>query len=191
MQDQLIAAGQAPQFDAECAILMDLPASAAGTAYTVLVSGVGGTTGTGRVDIIDFDPANTAAKLTNVSTRGQIQTGQNVMIGGFIINGTLPKQLWIRAVGPSLSGLIPGTISDPTLTIFDSGGNQVYVNNDWASAQQQMIQANTIIRPGNAKESAVIINLPPGAYTVVVSGVGGVTGNGRVDIYDGDNTPFF
>ncbi len=169
---------------------MDLPASAAGTGYTVLVTGVGGTTGTGRVDIIDFDPTNTAAKLTNVSTRGQIQTGQNVMIGGFVINGSLPKQLRIRAVGPSLAAFgVQGTIADPTLTVFDSGGNQVYVNNDWASAQQQQIQNTPGILPSNAKEAAVIINLPPGAYTVVVSGVGGISGNGRVDIYDGDNTP--
>src|SRR5262249_54386244 len=65
-QNQLIAAGQAPQDDAECAIVMDLPASGSGTPYTVLVSGVGGTTGLGRVDIIDFDPTNIAAKLTNV-----------------------------------------------------------------------------------------------------------------------------
>jgi Matrixin len=177
------AANLAPNFDTECVIVANLPPGS----YTAPVTGVAGTTGVALVEVYDIDPTNTAAKLTNVSTRGQIQTGANVMIGGFIVNGTLPKRLGIRAIGPSLSTFgVQGTISDPTLSIFDATNTRIYFNDNWADSEPISVStsSNPALQPSNAKESTIIISLPPGAYTAIVQGAGGVIGNGRVDVFE-------
>ncbi len=123
-------------------------------------------------------------KATNVSTRGFVGTGEQVLIGGLIINGSVSKQVLVRALGPSLAPFgINGTLADPTLTVYDSSNSVVATNDNWKSSQQAAIQA-TGYAPGNDSEAAAIVTLAPGNYTVVVSGVGNTTGISLFDAYD-------
>ena len=173
-------ANLAPAFDAECAVVVTLPPGA----YTALVSGLGGTGGVALVEVYDISPAVTSAKLSNVSTRGNVQTGANVMIGGFIIGGTLPKSIAIRAIGPTLTPLgVPGALADPTLTLFDSAGNQIYFNNNWRDSESSSL-SGTSIAPTSSLESTILLQLVPGAYTAIVRGANNSSGIGRVDILD-------
>jgi hypothetical protein len=179
-QTAIVSAGLAPSFDAECALIATLEPGA----YTAQQSGLGGATGVGLVEIYDVTPGNTAAKLGNVSTRGNVQTAANVMIGGFIINGTLPKLVVVRAIGPSLASAgVQGSISDPTLAIYDSAGNQIYFNNNWRDSEFSTI-SGTGYDPTFLSESTIFISLVPGPYTAIVRGVNNTTGIGRVDIFN-------
>ncbi len=121
--------------------------------------------------------------LGNISTRGQVGTGQNVLIGGFIISGQGVKTVMIRALGPKLatSG-ISGVLADPTVEIF-SGSMPIAFNDDWRDTQQADIQ-NTGIAPTDSLESSIIITLVPGAYTAIVRGHNNSTGIGIVEVFD-------
>ncbi len=124
--------------------------------------------------------------LGNTSTRGRVGTGEDVMIGGMIITGNSLKRVIVRAIGPSLSASnINNPLSNPTLTLFDSQGRAIGSNDDWQSSQAGDITASGLA-PKDPKESALIATLAPGAYTVVVSGVGGATGVALVEAYDLD-----
>ena len=132
--------------------------------------------------------AGDPARLLNISTRARIQTDDNVLIGGFIITGLLPKQVIIRAIGPSLGANVPGRLDDPTLELFQQG-NPVPIasNDDWKENEAQ-VQATTLA-PTNDRESALLRTLPPGAYTAIVRGKNRASGIGLVEIYDlGDVT---
>jgi hypothetical protein len=174
------SAGLTPSFAAECALVATL----APGLYTAQIGGLNSTTGVGLVEVFDVSLGNTTAKLGNVSTRGNVQTGPNVMIGGFIINGTLPKRVAIRAIGPDLANRgVPGSISDPTLAIFDVGGNQIFFNNNWRDSEFTTISGTTYA-PNFLSESTIIINLVPGPYTAIVRGVNNTTGIGLVEVFD-------
>ena len=125
--------------------------------------------------------------LTNVSTRGFVGTGENVMIGGFILNGgSGRRQTLIRALGPTLAQPpfnIAGTLTDPTLMLVDANGSVVASNNDWKSLQESEIQA-TGLAPPNDKEAAILTTLPPGSFTAIVSGKNGETGIALVDVFN-------
>jgi len=141
------------------------------------------TTGVALFELYDLRRSSSRAR--NVSTRGQVGTGNNIIIGGFIIGGSTPKPVVIRAIGPSLSQFsVPNPLADPYLELRDSNGNLVEANNDW----QQSPQAATIIAdnlaPSSPKESAIAPTLAPGNYTALVKGVGGTTGTALVEIYD-------
>jgi hypothetical protein len=101
------------------------------------------------------------------------------MIGGFIIRGNEPKTVVVRARGPSLP--LAGTLQDPILTLVPTGGEGL-TNDDWASAPTASQLLASGLAPGNAKESAILATLAPGAYTVIVSGVGGTTGVAIVEV---------
>ena len=149
----------------------------------------------GLIDIVPY-PNSTAgmfpgaiprypAQSLNLSTRARVLNGDNVLIGGFIINGNDPKSVIVRGIGPS-SG-VPGALSDPTLELF-SGNTLVASNNDWktrpdGSSQQAEVEA-TSIPPTNDVESALVRTLAPGPYTAVLRGNGGGTGIGLVEVYD-------
>ena len=120
--------------------------------------------------------------LLNIATRMRVQTGENVLIGGFIINGTDPKRVIIRGIGPSLSSFFSGTLANPTLELFQ-GTNLLQSNNDWKDTQRTEIEA-TGLQPGNDFESAIVRTLPPGAYTAVLRGLGDTTGIAVVEAYD-------
>jgi hypothetical protein len=131
--------------------------------------------------------------LTNISTRAFVQTGDNVMIGGFIVQGPQAKTVIIRALGPALIPFgIPDPLMNPTLELHDGSGALIASNDDWVSTiiggiittnQVAAIRASGYA-PANSLESAMIVNLPPGNYTAIVRGVNLTTGVGLVDVYD-------
>ena len=127
--------------------------------------------------------------LVNIATRLRVETGNNVLIGGFIITGTEPKKLIVRGIGPSLSAAgVPGVLSDPMLQLYNSSGQVIGSNNDWAtnSNRQQIIDSQ--LAPTNPKEAAILTTLQPGAYTAIVRGVNNITGVGLVETYDLDQS---
>ena len=126
------------------------------------------------------------AKLANISTRAVVGTGTNVLNGGFIITGTQPKKVILRAIGPSLS--LPGKMLDPTLELHDGTGALVDSNDNWGQSANSAAIANSGVAPTNASESAILKSLAPGAYTAVLSGVNQTGGTAVVEVYDLDAT---
>jgi hypothetical protein len=132
-----------------------------------------------------YDLRTSSSRLGNVSARGQVGTGDNILIGGLIIGGSTPRPVVLRALGPTLTQFgVTGVLADPYLELRDGNGNLVEANNDW----QQSPAAATISAdgkaPSNAKESAIARTLSPGNYTALVRGVGGTTGTALVEVYD-------
>ena len=130
------------------------------------------------------------ALLANMSTRLQVDTGDNVMIGGLIITGNTPKNVLFRSTGPSLP--MPDRLADPILELHDSSGQMLASNDNWRDAPNVQQIINTTIPPGNDLESAILMNLAPGAYTTIVRGANGGTGIALVEAYDldqGMNSP--
>ncbi len=175
--------GLAPSDDREAAILTTL----APGQYTAIVRGKNGATGIALVETYDLGDAT--AKLANLSTRGQVLTGESVMIGGVIVGGgsgpggTGNSRLLLRGIGPS-SGLA-GALGDPTLRVVNSDGMILAQNNNWKETQRLEILA-TGIPPGNDNESAILISLPIGQYTAILEGAGNTTGLALVEAYDVD-----
>jgi hypothetical protein len=130
-------------------------------------------------------PGTSASHLANISTRMKVGTGQNVLIGGFIIQGSQSKTLMLRAIGLSLtSSGVANVLADPVLELHDSTGEVLASNDDWQdSAQASQIQQSGIA-PTNSQESAILVTLSPGSYTAVVSGYGSTQGNGLVEVYE-------
>lgn len=168
-----------PSNEKESAILKTLTPGA----YTAIVRGVNNGTGVASVEIYDLDRTVTS-KLANISTRGLVQTGDNVMIGGMIILGDSDAKVIVRAIGPSLP--VTGALQDPTLELHDSNGSVIESNDNWRSDQEAEIIASTV-PPTNNAESAIVANLSPGAYTAIVRGVNNTTGIALVEAYQLDN----
>jgi hypothetical protein len=121
----------------------------------------------------------------------RVQTGDNVLIGGFILTGSAPKKVILRAIGPSLTAgnqPLPGRLMDPTLTLFDGAGNPLFSNDDWMNSSQKQAIIDSTIPPTDPKESAIVATLQPGNYTAIMSGVGTATGIGVVELYDLDQS---
>ena len=126
-----------------------------------------------------------APGLLNISTRMQVLTGDQVLIGGFIINGTDPKMVILRAIGPSLTDFgVAGALADPVLELRALDGSVIATNDNWTS-DRAAIEA-TGLQPSKDLESAIVATLDPGAYTAIVSGKDGTTGVGLVEAYDLD-----
>ena len=129
-------------------------------------------------------PTVTARPL-NLSTRGLIATGDSALIAGFIITGTESKQVALRVLGPSLNDAgVSGTLSDPTLSLFDSSGSLVASNDDWGSDPGATEISAVGLAPADAAESAIIPTLSPGVYTVVANAKNTDSGIGLVEMYD-------
>jgi hypothetical protein len=171
------ASGFAPTNPKESAILATLNPGA----YTAIVSGVGGGTGVGLVEVYELD--HPEIPMTGIATRGFVQTGDNVLIGGFVIQGDTPQTVVIRARGPSMSSQgVANVLANPTLTLVPASGPTV-TNDDWGTAANAAAVTASGFAPTNPLESAILITLNPGAYTAIVSGVGGGTGVGIVEVY--------
>src|SRR5881275_1761482 len=128
------------------------------------------------------------AKATNISTRGIVGTGEDVLIAGFVISGSQPKKVILRALGPTLGTLgVSGALGDPTIAIVNSSNVVVASNDNWRDTQETEIAASGYAPP-NDLESAIIATLAPGSYTAVVTGKNGGTGIGLVDVYQLDAT---
>lgn len=133
------------------------------------------------------DPNFPNERLLNISTRLPVQTGENVLIGGFFITGNTPKRVIVRGLGPSLGAAgVQGALVDPTLELHDQTANTtVAFNDNWQDSQANEI-ANTGIPPSDDRESAIVQTLAPGPYTAVVAGKDGATGVGLVEAFDLD-----
>ena len=147
--------------------------------YTVIVRGKNDATGVGVFEVYDLEPT-ADSKLANVSTRGLVQMGDNVLIGGVIVRGQDPLRVIVRAIGPSLP--VPGALADPTLELHDGNGALLVANDNWRSDQEAEIIATTI-PPSNDLESAIVRDLAPGNYTAIVRGVNNTTGIAVVEAY--------
>jgi hypothetical protein len=177
----IFSSGLAPRDSRESAILATL---APGT-YTAILRGKNRGTGVGSVEVYDMDHAE-RAKLVNISTRGFVQTGEDVMIGGWIITGNHPARLLVRALGPSLARFgVPGVLTDPVLELYDGNGHILFSNDNWQDRQRNEIQA-TGLAPPDPREPALLVTLPPGRYTAIVRGKHLLTGQALIEVYDID-----
>jgi hypothetical protein len=184
----IMASRLAPRDPRESAIIADLPPGN----YTAIVRGVNNTTGVALVEAYELSPDSNSF-LGNISTRAFVQTGDNVMIGGFMVAGTEPKRVIVRAIGPSLTQYgVPNVLADPTLELHDGSGALIASNDNWqhtiiggiiTSDQVREIMA-TRLAPRGPTESAIIADLPAGNYTAIVRGVNNTTGVALVEVYD-------
>lgn len=166
-----------PSNNLESALLQTLSPGA----YTAIVRGANGATGVGLAEVYDLDSAG-AAQVVNISTRGQVQGGDGVMIGGLIVTGTDPVKVVARAIGPSLGNFgVVGALQDPTLELHDTNGN-VTSNDNWRDTQQDELIGDQLA-PTDDRESAIAATLTPGAYTLIVSGKNNTTGVALIEFY--------
>ena len=183
--------GHAPADGRESAIIAELPAGN----YTAIVRGVNNTMGVGLVEVYDLGPDSNSI-LGNISTRSFVQADDNVMIGGFIVQG-IPKRVIVRAIGPELGAPpynIPDALANPSLELHDGMGALIASNDNWRTTIIGGIitsdQFRDILRsgyaPGDRRESAIIAELPAGNYTAIVRGVNNTTGVALVEVYDLD-----
>jgi len=156
------------------------------------VRGVNNTIGVALVEVYDLTADNISV-LGNISTRSLVQTGDNVMIGGFIVQGSGPKTVIVRAIGPELTQFgIPNPLADPSLDLHDGTGALIASNNDWQTtviggiitSDQVSAIENSGHAPTEPSESAIIATLQPGNYTAIVRGVNNTLGVALVEVYD-------
>lgn len=169
-------------------------ASLAPGVYSAKLSGVGHTTGVALVEAYDADsdaPTALTRKLLNISTRGQVGTGDSVLIAGLVVDGPAPRRFLLRAVGPTMANYgVPGALDDPLLQLYDAGEVLIRENDDWdtpLSGQQAMIDAANAVGAFPLqvrRDSCMIVTLQPGKYTAKVTGFSGTTGVALVEIYE-------
>ncbi len=187
-ESEIEATGVAPTNDLESAIVATLPpynpAVPGSGAYTAIVSGKNNTTGVALVEVYDLDDPSVPTLLANISTRGLVQTGDNAMIGGFIIgSGANQGQVLVRAIGPSLAGMdVSDPLEDPNLTLYNDQGIAIATNDNWQTDQESEIAA-TGLAPTDTRESAILSTLPAGAFTAIVRGNNNTTGVALVEVY--------
>ncbi|MEY2577606.1 MAG: hypothetical protein QOI49_430 [Verrucomicrobiota bacterium] len=174
---EIQASGLAPKSDSEAAMIVSL----APGQYTAVVEDAAGQ-GTALVEMYDLD-GSTTTRVANISTRGGVGTGDNVMIGGAILGGTHPTEVLVRALGPSLttSGVI-SALQDPNLTLYNANGFLVGSDENWKDNQRSDIE-NTGAAPTDDREAAILAVLQPGNYTAVVRGRNNTTGIALVEFY--------
>lgn len=157
-----------------------------GASYTAILAGKDGSTGVGLVEVYDTNQA-ARSQLANISTRGFVQTGNNVMIGGFILGGSDQNTgVVVRGIGPSLAqfGLSP-VLTDPALELYDGNGALLVSNDDWQESAGPAAELSARgLAPADPKESGIFASLPPGAYTAILAGKNSGTGIGLVEIYN-------
>jgi hypothetical protein len=181
---EIIDTGAPPSNDLEAAAVVSL--SDAG--YTVVVRGSNGGTGLGIVEVFDLDPLDPinqpkSGRLVNISTRGHVSGGDDVLIGGLIVNGDAGQPVVVRAMGPDLAAVgVPDALSDPTLELRDASGTLLVFNDNWRDAQEQEIQS-TPFAPNDNLDSTVVTSLVPGNYTAIVRGKDTATGIALVEVY--------
>ncbi len=155
-----------------------LPAK--GANYTAVVRGVNNTSGIAVVQAYDLN-RTVDSKLANISTRGLVQTGNNVLIAGMIVLGPQSQKVIVRAIGPSLP--LAGKLENPTLELRNGNGGLVEANDNWIDSPNKQAIIDTTIPPGSDLESAIVRTLSPAAYTAIVRGVNDTTGIAVVEVY--------
>ena len=178
-ETEITESGLQPSEDLESAIIATLDPGE----YTVVLHGQDSGTGIGLVEAYDLDSAATST-LANTSTRGLVQTGDDVLIGGFIIGNGGSDTVIVRAIGPSLADSgVANPLADPTLDLYDENGAIIRSDDNWRDSQESLIQS-TGLAPTDDAESAIIRSLTPGSYTAVVRGKDGGTGVALVEVYN-------
>jgi len=174
---EIQTSGLAPKSDSEAAMIVTL----APGQYTAIVEDAAGQ-GTALVEMYDLD-GSTSTRVANISTRGNVGTGDNVMIGGAILGGTHPTEVLVRALGPSLTASgVSNALQDPNLTLYNANGFLVGSNENWKDNQRTDIQS-TDAAPTDDREAAILSVLQPGNYTAVVRGKSNTTGIALVEFY--------
>ena len=152
-------------------------------AYTVIVRGRQATPGIGLVELYDLSPLSSST-LKNMSARGSVGTLDNVLINGFIVGDVGSTTVIVRALGPSLASYgVSNPLSDPVLTIYDSSGAAIATNDNWHDNINWIDVQRNGLAPPNASESALVLHLPAGKYTAIVTGANGGTGVGLAEVY--------
>lgn len=159
--------------------------------YSVWITGNGGTTGVALAEIYDATPGATftvsTPRLTNVSARTRVGTGDEILIAGFSISGSAHRTVLIRAIGPTLSAFgVPGALANPRLELY-SGPDRMLENDDWggtAALSAAFTSVAAFSLPENSRDAAILVTLAPGSYTAQVSGVGNTTGVALVEVYE-------
>jgi hypothetical protein len=182
--------GHAPTDWRESAIIAELPPGN----YTAVVRGVNDMTGVALVEVYDLTP-DASSILANISTRAFVETGDNVMIGGFIVQTTQTKRVIIRAIGPELTQYgVPNVLGNPILELHDGTGALIATNDNWMTtiiggiitSNQVADIRNSGHAPSDGRESAIIAELSAGNYTAIVRGVNNTTGVALAEVYDLD-----
>jgi uncharacterized delta-60 repeat protein len=170
----------APNSDLESAVVATL---SPGT-YTAIVSGRNGSTGMGLIEVYDLDQTSDTL-LANISTRGSVHAGDDVLIGGFILGGTSGEtSILIRAIGPSLGKAgVANALANPTIELRDSNGLLLQRNDNWKDQQRDAIET-TGLAPTDDREAAILVTLSPGAYTAIAAGQAGTVGVGLVEVFN-------
>jgi hypothetical protein len=189
----IMNSGHAPSNGLESAIIADLPPGN----YTAIVRGVNDTTGVGLVEVYDLNNPGTVPSsiLRNISSRSLVLEGENVMIGGFIVQGSGTKRVIVRAIGPELTRYgVQNVLTDPTLELHDGRGALIASNDNWQTTviggiitrDQVMDIQSSGHAPTQPSESAINADLPPGRYTAIVQGKNIIVGVALVEVYDLD-----
>ena len=186
-ETEIQSTGIPPTNDLESAIMATL----APGAYTAIVKGVGNGIGVALVEVYDLNQG-VDSKLANLSTRALVSTGDDIVIGGFMLGGNgAADRIVVRGIGPSLAAAgVPNDLTDPTLELRDGNGTLLVANNDW---QDDAVQAAEIVdaglAPTNSLESGIAMTLSPGSYTALLAGSNNGAGIGVVEVYDRGATP--
>ncbi|HSH37867.1 MAG TPA: hypothetical protein VK993_03700 [Chthoniobacterales bacterium] len=180
-RQEIEASGIPPADERESAIVYTLDPGF----YTAVMSGRGGATGIGVIEVYDLDQA-ADSKLANIATRGFVEGGENMMIGGLIVggSGTAQARVLVRAIGPSLAEAdVRGALENPVMELRDANGEPVRENDDWQDSQRAAIEATTLA-PKYHAESAILVDLSAGSYTALVRGYNEGVGVGVVEVYN-------
>lgn len=179
-ESEIAATGLGPTDELESAIVTTLEAGA----YTAIVRGSNGGTGVALVEAYDLNQA-VPSQLGNISTRGFVATGDNVMIGGFILGeGFGGADVIVRGIGPSLAAVgVTDPLPDPMLELHEGNGMTIATNDDWGDSPDKQAIIDSGLAPTNGKESALLAHLLPGAYTAILSGIGSGSGVALIEAY--------
>ena len=184
---EITSTGLAPTNDKEAAVILNLRGAAGTTSFTAVLKGAGGAQGVGVIEVFDLD-ATSFADLGNVSTLGNVGIADNVLIGGLIVRDSSQRNqsqtIVVRGIGPSLTSAgITSPLQDPYIELRNSQGTLIEGNDNWATASQ-VGTIPALLKPTNAKESAIKQTLSPGNYTVVLHGADNGVGTGIVEVYN-------
>ena len=181
-QAAILATGLAPTNNLESAIDVTLNPGA----YTAVSRGKNNTTGVGLIEVFDLSQA-VLAKLANISTRAFVNTGDDIVIAGFILGSNSGNsRIVVRGIGPSLTAFgVPNALANPTLELRDNNGALLVSNNDWQDDSAQAAELTAAgLAPTSPLESGIASILPPGLYTALLAGFNNATGVGVVEVYD-------
>ena len=170
--------GFAPSRPTESAMIATLTPGS----YTAVLRSNTPATGVALFELYDLTPD--ASRVSNISTRGEVGTGDNVLIGGIIIGGLEPTKVIVRAIGPSMTAAgVAEALRDPILELHNADGSLLFQNDNWRDAQEAQIVASTV-PPTDDRESAIVATLAPGNYTAIVRGAGNSTGIALIEVYN-------